>query len=562
MPASSTTTTTVTVDSVTVRFPRRATPVVRELSLAIAPGEHVLVVGPSGAGKSTLVQLLSGVIPHSVTATMSGVVAVCGFDTRVTPVVELSRAVAVLAQDPSSSICLPTVAEEVALPLENRAVAPELISDRVDAALDSAGALHLRDRATARLSGGEGQRVALAAALAARPALLLLDEPTSMLDAEGIAAVRSAIDATLAHSSPAVVLIEHRLDEYAGAAGVAGMPGRTIVLDASGQIAADGPTGTVLANAAVGLLAAGCWLPLETELLAVFGVAGGLDSTVVRAGLTELAASHGEPATVPRAPLVLSTTGLDVSRERRRRRSATTAMSPVLGDIDLEVRAGEIVAVLGANGVGKSTLLLTLAGLLPPAAGSVSGPRPGMIFQNPEHQFVATTVRAEIAVGLPRGAETDELVRCRLRAHGLEHLADQHPHRLSGGEKRRLSIAAMLAHRRAVLLADEPTLGLDRRSTVAMTDAFRSAADSGTAVVFCSHDVRTVAGLADRVVLLADGGVLADGATEEVLRDTIALDRARVPVPGLVRWLLDTSEVAGGMRRALQRLDDAVRTVA
>jgi energy-coupling factor transporter ATP-binding protein EcfA2 len=562
MPASSTTTTTVTESTVTVRFPRRATPVVRELSLAIAPGEHVLVVGPSGAGKSTLVQLLSGVIPHSVTATMSGAVAVCGFDTSATPVVELSRAVAVLAQDPSSSICLPTVAEEVALPLENRAVAPELISDRVDAALDSAGALHLRDRATARLSGGEGQRVALAAALAARPALLLLDEPTSMLDAEGIAAVRSAIDATLAHSSPAVVLIEHRLDEYAGAAGVAGMPGRTIVLDATGQIAADGPTGTVLANAAVGLLAAGCWLPLETELLAVFGVAGGLDSTVVRAGLTELAASHGEPATVPRAPLVLSTTGLDVSRERRRRRSATTAMSPVLGDIDLEVRAGEIVAVLGANGVGKSTLLLTLAGLLPPAAGSVSGPRPGMIFQNPEHQFVATTVRAEIAVGLPRGAETDELVRCRLRAHGLEHLADQHPHRLSGGEKRRLSIAAMLAHRRAVLLADEPTLGLDRRSTVAMTDAFRSAADSGTAVVFCSHDVRTVAGLADRVVLLADGGVLADGATEEVLRDTIALDRARVPVPGLVRWLLDTSVVAGGMRRALQRLDDAVRTVA
>jgi energy-coupling factor transporter ATP-binding protein EcfA2 len=564
------------VDDVTVRFPRRSEPVVRDVTFRVAAGEQVLVVGPSGAGKSTLVQLLSGVIPHSVTTALSGSVEVGGADTRTTTVVELSRSVAVLAQDPSSGICLPTVSEEVALPLENRAVAPRLIGGAVDAALEAAGALRLRDHATARLSGGEGQRVALAAALVARPAVLLLDEPTSMLDADGVAGVRDAIAASVAEFAPAVVLIEHRLDEYAGAAGVAGLPARTIVLDSTGRIVADGPTRSVLHTSARELAAAGCWLPLETELLALFGVDGGLASPVVRAGLTAIGgaaidgaalgdATPGHALIAPRGPVVLTAAGLGVSRDataRGTRARSRTVVHPVVAGIDLEVRAGEIVAVLGANGVGKSTLLLTLAGLLPPAAGSVTGPRPGMIFQNPEHQFVATTVRAELGVGLARGEATDAAVQRLLDDHGLAHLADQHPHRLSGGEKRRVSVAAMLAHRRPVLLADEPTLGLDRRATIAVADAFRAAAATSTAVVFCSHDLRTVASLADRVVLLADGCVAADGPAEEVLRDTALLARAGVAVPPVVRWLLDELGSAEEMRRVLRGLDDAVRLPA
>jgi energy-coupling factor transporter ATP-binding protein EcfA2 len=545
------------LDDVTLRFPRRADPVVRGLTFRIAPGEQVLVIGPSGAGKSTIVQLLSGVVPHSVTASMTGSVEVAGADTRGTSVVELSRSVAVVAQDPSSGICLPTVAEEVALPLENRAVPPALIAGRIDAALQTVGALPLRDRATGRLSGGEGQRVALAAALVARPAILLLDEPTSMLDSAGVAAVRSAIDSTLATASPAVVLIEHRLDEYGGDAGVGGLPSRAIVLDATGRMVADGPTPDVLRSAARELVAAGCWLPLEIELLAAFGVAGGLGSSEARAALA-VACPAPEPSAAATGPVVLVAAGLAVSRVAR----ARSMTEPVLAGIDLDVRGGEIVAVLGANGVGKSTLLLTLAGLLPPATGTVTGARPGMIFQNPEHQFVATTVRGEIGAGLPRDDATVELVQRLLEAHTLTHLADQHPHRLSGGEKRRLSVAAMLAHRRSVLLADEPTLGLDRRATIAVTRAFRAAAADGTAVVFCSHDLRTVAALADRVVVLAAGRIVADGPVGEVLRNSPMLDRARITVPPLVRWLLSEHGSASGMRRSLELLDDAVRSVA
>ena len=559
----------VTIDAVSVAFPRRHDPVLRGITLDIAPGEQVLVLGSSGAGKSTLLQLVSGVIPHSVVAAVDGSVTVGGSNTRDSSVVELSRAVGLLAQDPSSGVCLPTVAEELALPLENRGVDPAAISGRIDAALAAAGVGPLRERRTAQLSGGEGQRVALAAALVAEPAVLLLDEPTSMLDAEGVRAVRSAIAASVARYSPAVILVEHRLDEFAGRAGVGGLPRRSIVLDAAGAVAVDGPTREVLAAHAGALIAAGCWLPLESELDAVFGAAfataggtaAGLDSPAVRAGLLAFAAEHAASASSTRASSsgapVLSTTGLAVSRERRPRRSRAP-LHPVLTGIELDVHPGEIVALLGANGAGKSTLLLTLAGLLAPAAGVVAGARAGMVFQNPEHQFVAHTVAGEIGFGLPAGPATDALVARLLDDHGLAELADQHPHRLSGGEKRRVSVAAMLAHERPVLLADEPTFGLDRRATIGVMAALRRTAADGTAVVFSSHDLRTVATLADRAVVVAHGRVVADGPVFDVLRDAAALEAAHIELPPLVEWLLDNVGSDAGVRRALERLDAEV----
>jgi energy-coupling factor transporter ATP-binding protein EcfA2 len=561
-------------EGVTVSFTRRATPVLRDVRLDLAPGEQVLVLGSSGAGKSTLLQLVSGVIPHSIVATVDGTVTVGGVDTRDTTVVELSRTVGLLAQDPASGVCLPTVEEELALPLENRGVDPAAMSGRIDTALAAAGVGHLRERRTARLSGGEGQRVALAAALVAEPAVLLLDEPTSMLDSAGVAAVRAAIASSVERYAPAVILVEHRLDEFAGRAGLDALPGRAIVLDAAGAVAADGPTGEVLSVHGRDLIAAGCWLPLESELDAVFGGplrAGpprtGLDSPEVRAGLLAFADAprfaDAAGFDLPGAP-VLAAAGLAVSRERRPRRprrgrDATRApFAPVLSGVDLQVRPGEIVALLGANGAGKSTLLLTLAGLLPPAAGRVAGARPGMVFQNPEHQFVAHTVAGEVGFGLPPGPATDALVARLLGDHGLENLADQHPHRLSGGEKRRVSVAAMLAHGRDVLLADEPTFALDRRAAIGVMSALRAAATDGTAVVFSSHDLRTVATLADRAVVIAGGGVVADGPVFDVLRDTAALASASIELPALIEWLLQNAGSDAGVRRALLRLDDQV----
>jgi energy-coupling factor transport system ATP-binding protein len=241
---------------------------------------------------------------------------------------------------------------------------------------------------------------------------------------------------------------------------------------------------------------------------------------------------------------------------RFRRVRAAAARRVLLHGVNVELHAGEIVAVLGRNGAGKSSLLLTLAGLLAPAGGTVTGERPGMVFQNPEHQFLGSTVREEVGYGLP--ADAAPRVQRMLDAHGIGHLAEQNPYRLSGGQKRRVSLAAMLAHQRPSLLADEPTLGLDRRATIATIAAFRAAAAAGTGILLSSHDLRTVATLADRVLVVADGRIVADGPVFEVLREEQLLAGAGVTVPLLVGWLLSRLGDGDRVRRVLDALDAAV----
>ncbi len=524
----------VELDNITVAFPRRDEPVLRRVSVRLAPGEQIVVFGASGSGKSTLLHVITGVVPLTITADITGEVSVAGMSAA-TSVVERSRHLGVLAQDPSTAVCLPQVEQELALPLENHATEPATIDQRIRAALDAVGAAGLRHRATASLSGGEAQRVALAAALITEPEVLLLDEPTSMLDPAGVASVRGALAAAINRYRPAMVLVEHRLDEWAGVAGTAGLPGRALVLGDDGTVLADGPTDIVLRDHAGTLHAAGCWLPLDAELYALTGASGGLGATVNTELLHALA---DDP--VPRrsgGAVLLSARALAVGRDastgrnKRRRRPGPDlqACPPLLSGVDLTIRAGEVVAV--------------------------QGPRPGLVFQNAEHQFVATTVHKEIGYGLP--PETaKEVVDRQLHRHRLTHLAGQNPFRLSGGEKRRLSLAAMLAHDRPMLLADEPTLGLDRRDAIATAVTLRELADRGGAVALASHDLRLVAGLADRAIVLGHGGVLADGPTEDVFSDAAALARAGLSLPPLVAWLL--AHTAGAVGRVLGRLDDLV----
>ncbi|MDN5824779.1 MAG: ATP-binding cassette domain-containing protein [Micrococcaceae bacterium] len=557
----------IALQEATVHYPRRAAPVLQEVSLGLDAGEQVIILGPSGAGKSTLLALMTGVIPHSVAARTTGRVLVAGQDTAHSSVAELSRTVGVLAQDPESAMCMPDVDREIALPLENHAVAPPRIDALIDAALEHINGTGLRGRSTRQLSGGEGQRVALAASLVAEPPVLLLDEPTSMLDAEGISSVRRAIDRAVETRGPAVVLVEHRIDEYAGSDGVAGLPARAIVLDAAGTLLADGPTPTVLEQWSRRLVAAGCWTPLDTELQAAFGTGGGLACPIIRDRLLGWAQDRPTVPAPARGGVVLSAQGLSVTRApasaRKRRRDPETITAQLEG-IDLELHSGEITALLGANGTGKSSLLLSLAGLLAPLSGTVTGDRPGMVFQNPEHQFVASTVREEIGHGLPaviNGRPADERIEALLAEHRLTHLAEANPFRLSGGEKRRLSVAAMLAHSRATLLADEPGFGLDRKATISMMAAFRDAAAEGQSILFSSHDLRSVATLAHRGIVIAGGTIIAEGPIFEVLGDRGVLSRAGIVLPPLLDWLVEVEDRPEAIRAILDGLDREVSPV-
>ncbi|MGO2005424.1 energy-coupling factor ABC transporter ATP-binding protein, partial [Arthrobacter rhombi] len=318
------------------------------------------------------------------------------------------------------------------------------------------------------------------------------------------------------------------------------------------------------------LVDAGCWTPLETELQAACGTEGGLASPIVREELLHWA--EGQP-TVPQPTqatdsVVLSARGLSITRApipARKRRREPAVISPQLEGIDLELRSGEIVALLGANGTGKTSLLLALAGLLQPLAGTISGDRPGLVFQNPEHQFVATTVREEVGHGLPaliNGRPAQEKIDDLLAEHRLTHLAASNPFRLSGGEKRRLSVAAMLAHSRNVLLADEPGYGLDRKATISMMGAFRDAAADGQSILFSSHDLRSVASLAHRGIVIAEGTIIADGPIFDVLGDRDVLARAGIVLPPLLDWLLGLGKSPEQIKNILDALDREVAPAA
>lgn len=521
-----------------VRWPHAAQDVLAGVDLRVDAGERVLLLGVSGSGKSTLLRALAGVVPQQVDASTWGDVRVAGHrvltptapgapavPTTTTAVV--ARDVGTLTQDPWAQLCLPTVEDEVASGAEHRGVPRDEIGTRVREALCAVGAAHLRGRRTAELSGGEGQRVALATVLAARPRALLLDEPTALLDPAAAAAVATALRRA-AHGR-ATLLVEHRLDEQ-GAAGpsghvpdgapadgqgrgvAAGLPGRVVALGPAGRVLADGPTADVLHDLARDLAALGTWLPWRAELAAT--------------GVRDLGDLPAAPPT--RAPDDAAV--LLHARDLVVRRGDRTAVAGV----SLDVRAGRVTAVVGLNGSGKSSLLLALAGLLP-AEGVVRGARPALVLQRPEQQLLARTVRDEVAWGPRRARLPDVDVRtdAALAAHDLTSLAAADPFRLSGGQQRRLTVAAATVGDHAVLLADEPTSGQDRATWRTCARALRGLADDGRGVVLVTHDVRLVAEVADDVLVLRDGRVLAHGPLDAVLR-TGVLPRAGLPLPPAV----------------------------
>lgn len=464
----------------------------RHVDFTIQPGERVLLLGASGAGKSTLMSGLAGVLGGDDEGELEGELLIDGVDAR-----QARGRSGLVLQDPDAQTILERVGDDTAFGCENLNLPKDEIWSRVRSSLDIVGLGYMKlDRSTRRLSGGQRQRLALAGVLAMHPGLLLLDEPTANLDPEGVKEVHDAVRHVLEQTRETLVVVEHHIDVWLD------LVDRVIVLGkpeadshVSGVIA-DGTPEEVFGSMASVLAKGGAWVPGRT----------------IESHTPESSQSSGD--------VVLRTEDLSFGRDF------------ALGEhVNLVFHAGEITALTGKNGVGKSTLALTLAGLLKPISGRVSMDetmvpvrrendvftwksrdllgRIGMVFQEPEHQFVASSVRDEAAVGPKSMGKSEEesyaIADNMLERMNLARFAQANPFTLSGGEKRRLSVASMLAAAPKVLVMDEPTFGQDFTTWTEMVKLIAGARDAGCSVIMVTHDEPLIEALGARRILVSEG---------------------------------------------------------
>ena len=509
----------IVLERVSFGYPDASELALHDVSLALPEGSFTLVTGATGSGKSTLLRAMNGLVPHFSGGTFSGRVLAHGVDTLQHPPRSLAHLLGFVPQDPGASFVVDRVEDEVAYALENLGIDPQRMRRRVEETLVLMDVEHLRARSVRTLSGGQRQRVAIAAVLAAGPRTLLLDEPTSQLDPQGAEDVLAALRRLVDDLGMTVVIAEHRLERVAGFADLAigcrvgaspllGSPGD--VFDAVGA----GPPVTELGRS-VG------WRPPPLTVRAARARAAGVSLPPPE-----------RPDAQPAGEILLAARGLTAGYER-----------PVLHAIDLRLRRGEVLVLMGRNGAGKTTLLRALAGLHPLVAGEVGSdaerPRVGrdvaLCPQTPETVLFRQSVRAEVATSIEasdRGGRAEDV----LERLGLDDLSERHPRDLSAGQRLLVAVAAIAATGAPVLLLDEPTRGLDPDSKRRLLRLLRALTQEGGTAIVATHDVELAAVLADRVALLAAGEVIAEGAPAEVLSDSpvFAPQMARVFGPG---WL-------------------------
>lgn len=539
----------IEVENLAVKYPGRKRPILEQVNLQLHEGETVLLLGASGSGKSTLALTLNGLIPHNVGKILEGRVRVDGLDTQKASVVDLARRVGIVFQDPDAQFVMLTVEDEIVFGMENLCLSPEEMDRRVEEALAQVGLPQHRYRRVEQLSGGEKQRVTLASLLAMEPSVLLFDEPTANLDPVGTRDVFALLRQCKEMKKHTILLIEHKLDDLMD------LIDRVVVLGKGGVVLADGAPRTVFQEQMELLQKHGVWVPQVASLahrLAQEGIV--LDPFPLTLDEAEEAINRkrigAEPVEQQSVSPVLTQESEQAAIEVRNL-SYRVASREILHDVSLRVPQGDFLALVGSNGAGKTTLAHHLVDILHPPAGRVwlQGKditriparelvhHVGYVFQNPEHQFITESVADEIAYGLRvmglSAAEITERTNTLLERFGLLQLARANPFTLSHGEKRRLSVATMLAVGQQVLILDEPTFGQDQRNAEALLEILWQLHTEGRTIVVITHDMALVAQYARHVVVMESGRPIFHGTPATLFAQPDLLARAHLTLPPL-----------------------------
>lgn len=564
----------IELKGVSFRYRAGAPLALDDVSLAVAEGDFLGVIGPSGAGKSTLAAVMSGAIPHHFRGELYGAALVEGRDTCEVTLTDISRLVGSVLQDIDAQMVASVVEDELLFGLENFGVPHGEIEGRLAEALETVGIADLRDREIATLSGGQKQKVAIAAILALRPRVLVMDEPTAALDPESSRTVFETLARVNERAGVTVVVIEQKvalLSRYCRRIAVMG-EGRVALSGAPREVfshaeelralGVDSPRVARVSNSLRerGLVPAGTapCLRVDEAVELIAGLVGEHDPTPGSAGAPEsgLAATSepGAPAEPgvgsggEEPPAFAKPSVPVVSLENV---SFSYGRDAVVSDLSLEVRAGELVGVVGQNGAGKTTLTKLLCGLLRPSAGTVRvgglstaevptsaiAAHVATLFQNPDRQLCRDTVLDEVAFGLELQGVDAGAARERARAvaerFGLP--LGESPFSLSRGQRQMVALASVVVMEPEVVLLDEPTSGLDYRECMTVMETVQGMAERGCAVIMVCHDMEVVSDFAERLAVMARGRILATGPARELFADEGLMRRASVEAPQVTR---------------------------
>jgi energy-coupling factor transport system ATP-binding protein len=529
----------INFEGYTITYAGRHEPALDDVWLQVGEGRLALTIGTTGAGKSTLLKSVNGLVPHFSGGSVTGRVVVDGRSTADYRPRDLADVVGYVGQDPDSSFVADVVEDELAYVMENLGVEPQAMRRRVEDVLDMLSLHPLRQRTIASLSGGQRQRVAIGAVLTAAQRALVLDEPTSSLDPVSAEEVLSVLSRLVHDLGVTVLAAEHRLERMVHAAD------EVVTVDGGNRSVRSARPAAALTDSPVAppIVRLGRLLGWEPLPLSV------RDARARAAGLrTELLATGWEPANDLHNTAVPGET-----LARARRLSARYGEIAALSGLELDIRRGEVLAVMGRNGSGKSTLLRHLAGLRRPAGGEVlvdgramadlrsreAIRLAGLVPQEVASLLDAETVQQECAAGDRDAALSPGTTRARLESLLPQVDGDAHPRDLSEGERLALALAVVLAPAPPLVLLDEPTRGLDYAAKGRLVSSLRELAAAGHGVVVATHDVELVAEMADRVVVLADGELITDGPVRSVLCGSgshgLAPQAARIfaPIPVL-----------------------------
>ena len=558
----------IEIEDLWYSYPTSRGDVLKGINLKVKKGEFLSIMGPTGAGKSTLCLTLNGIIPHSLEGNLRGKVKVAGMDINEHSIPELTQKVGMVFQEPESQLFCMTVEEEVAFGSENLGVDPKEIRKRVDWALEMVRMREYKDRSPFKLSGGQQQRIAIAAALAMLPEILVFDEPTSGLDPIGKMEVFSVVDSLKRNQNMTIVMVEHESEE------IARVSDRIIILE-EGKIVLEGTPRDVLNK--VDMLKNAKLCPPQ-----VCEVADNLNKKMKTSfsflTIKEAEKSIKELATkLPKTEKTFKLKTEKTSYIKQKNPPHTMVSTKnlfyvyggtdveVLRDINLEINQGEFVSIIGQNGAGKTTLVKHFNGALKPTRGEVLiegvntkektiaelSRKVGYIYQNPDHQIFCPTIEEEIAFGPKNLGLSEDVIKQRteeaLKLIGLEEIRKTPPSVLGLGERRKVSLAGIMSMKPSVIILDEPTTGVDWKTSIDLMEAVKKLHEKGHTIIMITHSMRIVAQYAKRVVVLCKGKVLLDAPTKEVFSQTEKLKRTFLAPPQITQ--LGQTLFALGMRK-------------